>query len=200
MIITTVLAGVEQAVNGFLALDQEVANEIFALQGNVLKIQLTDLNIAVFVVIRADRLGLSAHFDGEVDGAILGSSLVLLKSVTQGVSIGSGVSIEGDVTFVERFSSLMRKFRIDWEELLSKVLGDIAANKVHTTLTGALNWGSDALQRVQLDVNEYVHEEARVTPPRLELEAFYQSVAGLRDGVERIEARINRLQHVEGEG
>lgn len=194
MIITTVLAGVEQAVNHLLPLDQEIANALFTLEGKVLKIHLTDLDIQTFVLIRSDCLSLSAHYDGEVDAALSGPSWVLLRSYTEGVRIGSGLSMDGDMVFVERFSELMRQFRIDWEELLSNVVGDIAAHKIHGTISGVVSWGKDALQRVQWDLSDYVHEEVRLVPPRLELEDFYQSIVTLRDGVERVEARINRLQ------
>jgi ubiquinone biosynthesis protein UbiJ len=44
------------------------------------------------------------------------------------------------------------------------------------------------------NVREYLQEESRDVPTRYEVERFTQRVGTLRDDVERIAARINRLQ------
>ncbi|NCC30261.1 MAG: sterol-binding protein, partial [Gammaproteobacteria bacterium] len=43
------------------------------------------------------------------------------------------------------------------------------------------------------DLQEYLQEEARLTPTRYEVEAYLTQVDILRDDVERAEARIERL-------
>jgi ubiquinone biosynthesis protein UbiJ len=44
------------------------------------------------------------------------------------------------------------------------------------------------------NIREYLQEESRDAPSRYEVETFADKVNKLRDDVDRIEARLNRLQ------
>ena len=44
------------------------------------------------------------------------------------------------------------------------------------------------------NVREYLQEESRDAPSRYEVEQFSAGVSTLRDDVDRIEARLNRLE------
>ena len=43
------------------------------------------------------------------------------------------------------------------------------------------------------NIREYLQEESRGAPSRYEVDRFVEEVHALRDDVERVEARINRL-------
>lgn len=193
MIVTTLLAGIEQAVNRLLLLDPEVAQALFEMHGKVLQFHFSDFGFDAFVQVRPDRLLLTAHYDGPVDVKLSGSSLTFLRTYTQGFVVGAGPQIEGNLELAESFQEQMQRFDIDWEELLSVVLGDIAAHKVHSTVKDVLAWGADSLSRLRMDASEYVHEEARIAPSRAELENFIDEISLVRDGVERAQARVDRL-------
>jgi ubiquinone biosynthesis protein UbiJ len=52
-----------------------------------------------------------------------------------------------------------------------------------------------------MDIQEYLQEEAGLLPTRYEIEAFLSLVDILRDDMERVEARIERLtRQIEGSG
>jgi ubiquinone biosynthesis protein UbiJ len=42
-------------------------------------------------------------------------------------------------------------------------------------------------------LEEFIHEEARLAPSRLEVEDFYQDVQQLNQRVDRLQARIRQL-------
>lgn len=193
MILTTILAGVEGALNRLLPMDAEVLDELASLSPKCVKIHLSDLDLTFYARIKARRVLLSQHYDDECDATITGSSVQLLKNYTQGFSVGSGVEVTGDVEFAEHLNSLMSKYRIDWEELLAHVVGDIAAHKIHGAVTDLFAWGKDAGQRLTMDVSEFVHEEVRLSPSKEELEDFFADVATVRDAVERAQARMDLL-------
>jgi ubiquinone biosynthesis protein UbiJ len=44
------------------------------------------------------------------------------------------------------------------------------------------------------NIREYLQEESRDVPSRYEVDRFVSDVNALRDDVDRLEARINRLQ------
>lgn len=198
MILSTILAGVQGAINRLLPMDAEVLDELSRLSGKCVKMHLSDLSITFYVRIRSSGVSLSQFYDGECDATITGTSVQLLKNYTQGFSVGSGVEVTGDVEFAEQINRLMSKYRIDWEELLSQVVGDIAAHKIHGAVTDLFSWGKDAGQRLTMDVSEFVHEEVRLSPSKEELEDFFGDIATVRDAVERAQARIDLLMKEKG--
>lgn len=194
MLFTLMVAGVERALNQVLRLDPEVAQALWVHRGQVLKFRFTDLGVSIFLRFDQDRIHLMTHYDGEVSAILSGSCMAFYHSYQQGFVIGRGPTVQGNVDLVQDFSEQLQRFAIDWEELLSLVLGDIAAHQVHTQVTDVWAWAKDAIERARLDTAEYVHEEARWVPTGDELEDFYTEVAWVRDAVERAQARIVRLQ------
>lgn len=55
-------------------------------------------------------------------------------------------------------------------------------------------WMSRNHRSLELNLAEYLQEESRVLPGPLELENFFADVDTLRDDVERLAARVQRLR------
>ena len=83
---------------------------------------------------------------------------------------------------------------IDWEAPLVDVLGDVAGHQLAQLLRGAYGWGRQASSSLGRQLEEFIHEEARLSPPRLELEDFYRDVQQLGLQVDRLESRARRLR------
>ena len=75
-----------------------------------------------------------------------------------------------------------------------RVFGDIAGVQVARALAAGLRQARVAGRNLAESAAEYVTEESRDVVPRAELEAFHDDVDALRDDVERIAAKIARLQ------
>ena len=56
------------------------------------------------------------------------------------------------------------------------------------------DWGRQARASLTRQLDEFIHEEARLSPPRLELEDFYADVRELQIRVERLQSRASRLR------
>ena len=83
---------------------------------------------------------------------------------------------------------------IDWEEQLSKLTGDVIA---HQLGNGARRIGTllkHGRRTLQQDIGEYLQEELRVLPSRIETENFSSDVTRLSIDADRLAARIRRLQ------
>jgi ubiquinone biosynthesis protein UbiJ len=103
------------------------------------------------------------------------------------------MEMEGDMELAQEVSFLARHLTWDVEEDLSKAIGDIAAHRVVSTARSVAGWGRDAALRGAQGVAEYWTEEAPVVASRVKVETFLHDVAELRDAVERMEKRIERL-------
>lgn len=194
MILATLLAGCETTVNHLLALDPEVIADLGPLNGQALKLVITDIDLTVYIRVRSHKVALAQHYEGYVDATITGSSVALLKGYFHGFKVGSGVNTYGDLDFIEAMMQLSHKYHLDPEEILAQAVGDITAHKIHSTVKTVGRWASDSIRSLRQDASEYIHEEARLSPSREELNDFYSDIATLRDDVARASARVVRLQ------
>ena len=103
------------------------------------------------------------------------------------------VEMQGDMELAQEISFLARNLDWDVEEDLSKVVGDAAAHRMVGAARGAAAWGREASLRLAQGAAEYWTEEAPLIASRVKVESFVREVAELRDAVERLEKRIERL-------
>ncbi|HEY2629813.1 MAG TPA: SCP2 sterol-binding domain-containing protein [Usitatibacter sp.] len=119
--------------------------------------------------------------------------LALPKLAARDEDAWRGVRIEGDAGFAQDVSFIARNLAWDVEEDLSRVVGDIAAHRIVSTARSLHQWGREAGQRLAQGAAEYWTEESPLVASRVKLASFGQAVAELRDAVERLEQRIDKL-------
>jgi ubiquinone biosynthesis protein UbiJ len=103
------------------------------------------------------------------------------------------IEMQGDMEFAQEISNLARNLRWDAEEDLSKVVGDVAAHRIVSGAKAASAWGREAALRTAQGAAEYWTEESPLIASRVKVDAFVEAVSALRDAVERLEKRIDRL-------
>jgi ubiquinone biosynthesis protein UbiJ len=104
------------------------------------------------------------------------------------------IDLTGDAATAQGFQTLLDHTKPDVEEELSRVIGDVAAHQLAEFARGVGNWARDARATMGDNIREYLQEERRDLPTRYEVEQFSQCVGELRDDVERIAARLKRLE------
>ena len=80
------------------------------------------------------------------------------------------------------------------EEGVASVVGDAAAHSLGELGRGMGRWARDARSTMGANIREYLQEESREAPSRYEIEKFTKAVRTLRDDVDRLVARFDRLQ------
>lgn len=192
-----VLAVVEQALNRYIALDPEGAAAFAALEGRIIGIEIEGFGTRVTIIPSDRRLQLFGGYDAEPDCLIRGTPLALARmgmaerKETQ--IIRGEVEILGDTSLAQAFNRAIAGLDVDWEEQLARVLGDPFAHQVGNQARAAAQWARKTSESLTADLQEYLQEEARLTPTRYEVEAYLAQVDILRDDVERAEARMERL-------
>lgn len=104
------------------------------------------------------------------------------------------IEMQGDAELAQEVSYLARNLRWDFEEDLSKAVGDIAAHRIASAARAFARWSADATLRMGQNAAEYWTEESPLIASRVKVESFASGVSELRDAVERIEKRIERLE------
>jgi ubiquinone biosynthesis protein UbiJ len=192
-----VLAAIEGALNSYLTLDPEGAQGFAPLYGRIIGIEIRGLGARLTLVPGPDRLQVFGSYDATPDCLIRGAPLALLRMMTaerKESEIGPGaVEIEGDTAIAHELAKALGGLDVDWEEQLARLVGDPIAHPVGQGLRGLAQWGRRTGDTLTADLKEYLEEEVRLLPTHYELEAFLAEVDTLRDDVERLEARVERL-------
>lgn len=103
------------------------------------------------------------------------------------------VEVTGNARMATEVMFLFRHLRWDAEEELSKWVGDVAAHRLAGAARRVAAWHADAARRVAGSLVEYAAEEKRLLVRRGELAELAAAQSRLRDGLERLEKRLERL-------
>ncbi len=131
--------------------------------------------------------------DVTLSGTPLG--LLALQREEPAVVIRRGdATLSGDGETGARFQELLGLLRPDFEEGLSRLIGDVPAEGLGTLLRKAADWGRATLDTQAANVGEYLAHERRVLVPRAEARQFIDGVDTLREAVDRLAARVAALE------
>jgi ubiquinone biosynthesis protein UbiJ len=102
--------------------------------------------------------------------------------------------IEGNAELAQEIVYLFDRLNIDWEEYLSKIIGDIPAHQATRYIRKLSTWVKKAEGSVTQNVSEYIHEEKMWLPTREAMQDFFSEIDVLRTDVDRAEATIKQLK------
>ena len=103
------------------------------------------------------------------------------------------LEVAGDPGLAAEVIALARHLRWDVEEDLSKLFGDVAAHRIADAGRALARWHADAARRLVDSLADYALDEKRILMARREVDEFAGAVARLRDALERLEKRVERL-------
>ena len=200
LLVQGVLGGLEAAINHALQLDPGTRQRLSALAGKVIAVEVAPAvlpPVTVFMQPHSAGVDLLGHFEDEPDCQLSGTPAALLQLMLadnkQALLHDGSIKIDGDVHLAQNLQSILADLELDWEAQLAQLMGDLPAHQLANQLRGLFTWGKQAADSMTMNLEEYLHEEIRLTPPRAEVEAFYQQVHNLQLATDRLEARINRL-------
>jgi ubiquinone biosynthesis protein UbiJ len=196
------VAGLEAVLNAYLRLEPEVNARMARLHGKVICLDITGIDQKLYFVPSIDRLQVHGRHEAEPDTLLRGSLGALaslgLDQDKRTQLFGGRVEVIGDATLAHRFGKILADMDIDWEEQFSRLIGDVPAHQAGRLLRGLGDWAHNARRSLEMDLGEYLQEEVRLLPRAEEIALFANQVDDLRDDVERLAARCQRLgRHVE---
>lgn len=166
------------------------------LEGKTLAMHLTGTPLSIQFRSDGERMALDTAA-GAANATLSGSPLSFMRlagSAPQAALRSGAVHIEGDAEVAQAFSELLKHARPDLEEELSRVVGDVAAHQIGNFARSAFAFGRRASDTLARNVAEYLQEEGRDLPTRVEADEFIAGVDVLRDAVDRLEARLALLE------
>ena len=192
--------GLESVVNRCVRESSRAGELLESLDGRSLAVVVQGLGIRVRLGASKTRLAVSAESvrsESAATATLEGTPLALLgllRNAGPEAFRESGVRLSGDAQTGEAFAGLLGHARPDLEEELSRLIGDIAAHELAGAARRTDNWARQAGSALTMNTSEFLQEEARQLPPRVEVNWFARDVERLRDDVERAAQRLSRLE------
>ena len=198
-ILETTLKQISKAINAVLLLDSESQDQLKQLHGSIFRVDVSGLGLRFDIAINTQEIDLrlvdsSRNADVEISGPPLSLLNLLLSDNKLQEGAGGDVQIKGDAQLARQFSESIGKLDLDWEELLASKFGDIPAHQIGEWLRSVFSWRNRLHESWQSASSEYLQEEARYLPTRIEAEHFMDEVDLLNDAVERLEVRLREFQ------
>jgi ubiquinone biosynthesis protein UbiJ len=192
-----IVAGLEQGINRYLALDPEGAERLASLNGRVICIEVAGFGTRLYLIPSGKEIQVFGDYAGEPDCVLSGTPLALARiglAERKADRLFSGeVRISGDTHLAQQFGGVLAGIAVDWEEQLSRVTGDPIAHQAGSAMRAVRRWGRRSVDTLAQDTKEYLQEEGRLVPTRYEIQLFLDAVDTLRDDIERLAARVERL-------
>lgn len=191
-----ILRWIEAAVNQALGLDAGARRELLKLLRDPVVFRLQPRGGQLRLEAVADQIRLSTDPAASGPLTLYGTPLALAAwllgdrdLVPQG-----RIRIEGDPGRTQQLQDCIGRLDPDWEAVLAKRIGDVPAHLLGRRIREAVQWSRRANQSLLANIDEYLHEETRVLPPRTELEARGQDIDQLHRAVDNLQARTERLE------
>lgn len=193
----TLLRAAEAALNRLLSADPESPRRLRPLVDCRLSVELTDIELNLLVLFSETEIRLrpaASDTDAEPEARVRSSLTALLGLASASGRRGAKVDLSGDVSVVQDVRRLFAELEVDWEEQLSRLTGDVLAHQVGRAARHSSSWFQRAAESMVYTLGEYLTEERREIPAAAEVSAFLTEVDGLYQDVERLAARLQRLE------
>ena len=191
---TVFAPAVELALNSALSGSHAAQHDLQYLDGKIIAFELRELPLKLYFLPEDGKLKVHGGCHGKPDMTVSAASFALLEAaLKRSETLPRGIELKGDAETAQTFSRLLKQADLDWEELLSRYVGDVAAHQIGNLARGFMRWGKDAASRLGQDLAEYLVYESAVLPPRPAVEDFLDDVDRLKSDVDRLAARLQRL-------
>lgn len=193
---TAIAAALEKTLNHALRYDPGTRHKLSELEGCRVKIVSTAPEFCLCLSLRDQQIEVGTLGEGTADVEISGRLIDFLQALgREGHSLAdSGLRIAGNLGRLNQLKAIFSNVDIDWEEALIEVFGTLAGHALAQAIRSGWQWARQQHHQVETFLPPYLTEELKLLPSATELSSFYQQVDEFRAGVERLGARIARLE------
>jgi ubiquinone biosynthesis accessory factor UbiJ len=194
----------ESAFNRYLRLDPKAGERLAGRDGRVIALEMRGLDLMLVFRVQDQGIAFIDEPERKPDTLLRGTPLGITRlglgrGSATGALFSGDVEISGDVETGQAFKMFLDAIDIDWEEQLSRYTGDLLAHRLGNAARHAGSWLGHACLTLEQDLSEYLQEELRVVPTRIEIENLITDIGRLGMDTDRLEARLRRLLAARGD-
>ena len=197
MLTSASCAALEKAINSSLSLDPTTQNKLAAYAGKIIRIACTKPEIIFYMRIDSS-IRILQYCEDTVDAGIEGPShewLALLAADDAASALINGkLKMQGDSSLFLELKTIAAQIDLDWEGYIARFIGDVPAHFAGKAASSLMGLGQQARQTLLRTVDNFLHEEARILPTRIECENLYTQLRDLEMHIDRLEAKTKRYK------
>ncbi len=167
------------------------------LEGKAIRFELKDLSYA-FVLSVTERIVAVETDDESSADLVVRTTLPKLVKLASAKSLDPAqlddVEINGDVKLLQQLYAIFQDLQFDWEEELSKRIGDIFARQVGNLFRWGQRQTSSLRTSLSDNVQQKLVDDQYLVPTRTQVEQYLDDVDDLQADLDRLEKRIERLE------
>mgnify|MGYP001821418037 CR=1 FL=1 len=184
-------------LNRWIEQSSSATAEMRQLEGRTMVIAIEHMNRRVMFAVEREQLLLrevdeDAHSDVLVRASPF-DLLALLRADNPTRVRAGEIEFRGSLGVAESFTRMLRLARPSAEDELAGWVGGLPARAIVRSGEAAFAWGQRTAGALERDVAEYLQAETRELPRPQEIADFLREVERLRDDVDRLSQRIERL-------
>lgn len=180
------------ALNHLLEMQPQVKARLARRAGKTVQLDIPPLRLPF--VIDADGSIAQAQSGAMADALLDVPPAAVPRLFSSDVPPAGLIRMEGDAALAAEVGEILRGLHWDAEEDLSRVFGDALAHRMAGAAASLFEWQKEAGLNVAKALAQYWTEEQPVLAKPAQVEEFIRRVDELRDGAERLEKRLERLE------
>ncbi len=196
------LMPVEKILNTLASRDPYIAAQFGKFDGKVLEINCHRPSLTINLRFEDDSLKLGAidcdTLGIQADAVISGSAADLLQLLAQDSSdrplANDAINISGDAILVQDIYHTISELDVDWDDLLSPLLGDLLSNEFRNLSKNTRSFSEHARQSMSRNIDDYLTEEARLIPDKSAVDSFGDDLDRLRLRIDRAGAQADIIR------
>lgn len=169
-------------------------NMLLPFAGKSVKVNIALLHTS-FIVLENGSLAIAGETNIP-DASITIPPSLLLRLIAKDEAAKLQIKIEGDTHLATELAKVFSQMRWDYEDDLSKLVGDVPANKMGELSRNTVNTAKATTINLAEMLSEYWQEEKPMIAKKRHVEQFNGEVDTLRADVERLEKRLNKLSRL----
>ncbi len=189
--------GIEAVINTTLEFDPSTRNNISQIN-DILAVDCLLPNgstLTIYATGQAQGICLLSYCEQDVTTRISGSPLALLGLIKQPASLANNdVTLSGSAALLQTWQSLLQNLDIDWEDAISRILGDIAGPLTSKGFKQSAQWAKEQFNEQKRLLRECITEEADIFPSKAETEYLSEKVIDIKVDIDRLTAQVNALR------
>ena len=159
--------------------------------------ELTDFNYQFVLRVENQTVLIDSESDIPEDVVVQTTLPVLVKLLARGKldpTILQEVKIVGDAHLIQQFYQIFTNLEFDWEDELSKRIGDIPARQAGNLFRWGKVQASEFSETLRERTREALVDEHYLVPDHRRIETFLNDVDSLQANIDRLEKRVERLE------
>lgn len=198
MLSRALLAGVEHSLALAIKQDPLTAQRLAALEGRVILIRARQPAMQIYVLPGQTGIRLMQEYAGEADCALSAPASLLARlgfsSNRQQLLLSPELELTGDTQVLVQLQNIFGDLQIDGEAALTRWIGPVAAHAIGNRARGSRHWLGTTQQNLQRSIGDYLTEEGRQLVGHAEADASAALLHDLRLQLDRLDARVHRLE------